>query len=63
MRHLCRSYDIRLSIKGRVYNPTGRTVLLYGHQTRLVSYEYSERLVAFHTSVSEALPESRWNIG
>ncbi|KAH9594680.1 hypothetical protein MS3_00000429 [Schistosoma haematobium] len=47
LRHLCRRRVIRLSIKGRVYCATIRSVLLYGSETWPLRVEDTRKLLVF----------------
>ncbi|VDP43927.1 unnamed protein product [Schistosoma mattheei] len=47
LRHLWRTRDIRLSIKGRVYCATVRSVLLYGCETWSLRVEDTRKLLVF----------------
>jgi hypothetical protein len=60
LRHLWRRRDIRLSIKGRVYNATVRAVLLYGCETWSLRAEDVRRLSVFDNRCLRSIARVWW---
>ena len=60
LRHLWRRRDIRLSLKGRVYNTTVRKVLLYGCETWPLRTEDVRRLSTFDHRCLRSIARVWW---
>ncbi|WP_432422665.1 reverse transcriptase domain-containing protein [Streptococcus dysgalactiae] len=60
LRHLWRRRDIRLSLKGRVYKATVRSVLLYGCETWPLRAEDARRLSVFDHRCLRSIARIRW---
>ena len=60
LRHLWRRHDVRLSLKGRVYNATVRSVLLYGCETWPLRAEDANRLSVFDHRCLRNIARVRW---
>ena len=60
LRHLWRRRDIRLSLKGRVYNAAVRSVLLYGCETWPLRAEDARRLSVFDHRCLRSIARVWW---
>ncbi|KAA3671415.1 electron transfer flavoprotein alpha subunit, partial [Paragonimus westermani] len=60
LRHLWRRKDVRLSLKGRVYNACVRSILLYGSETWPVRKQDINRLAVFDHRCLRHLAHIKW---
>jgi hypothetical protein len=60
LRHLWRRKDVRLSIKGRVYNACVRSILLYGSETWSIRAEDAHKLSVFDHRCLRQLARVKW---